>query len=149
MRVLTRYQAGEPVFRRYCLRCAAGPDGGAGEMVYSYVPRVLVWTGAIIGVLSVSADFLGLTAHQGFGWRQLAGAEAGVLGMVLGAFFRIAVLSLAGACLFALSVGSDQIDLGHSWGIGWRQTAAALIALALVGLGLWLQRRARAAASAG
>ena len=145
--VLARYQGGEPVFRRYCLRCAAGPEGGAGEIVYSYAPRVLLWTGAAIGLLSVSADFLRVTPHAGFGWRQFAGAEAGVLCMVLGAFFRVAVLSLAGAFLFALSVGFDQINLGHSLGIGWRQTVAALVALVLVGVGLWLQRRARAADS--
>src|SRR5688500_9557370 len=107
VRVLAGYTNGEPVFRSYCVRCAAGEDAGPNEIVYSQVPRMLVWTGALIGVVSVSADFLGLRAHEGFGWRQFAGAEAGVLCMVLGAFFRVAPLSLAGATVVALSVGSD------------------------------------------
>jgi hypothetical protein len=49
---------------------------------------VLLVTGTLLGVLSLSADLLQIGAFPGFGWKQLVGTAA-ALAMVLPAAWRI------------------------------------------------------------
>jgi hypothetical protein len=49
---------------------------------------VLLVTGTLLGVLSLTADMLGVGAFPGFGWKQVAGTAA-ALTLVIPAGWRI------------------------------------------------------------
>ena len=70
------------------------PPGRQVPTCYNPPPRmlgrdwVLLVTGTLLGVLSLSADLLQIGAFPGFGWKQLVGTAA-ALAMVLPAAWRI------------------------------------------------------------
>ena len=49
---------------------------------------VLLVTGTLLGVVSLTADLLGIGAFPGFGWKQALGTAA-ALGLVIPAAWRI------------------------------------------------------------
>ena len=46
---------------------------------------VLIAAGAVLGLVALAADGLGLGAHPGIGWKQILGALAGAAAAVVGA----------------------------------------------------------------
>jgi len=49
---------------------------------------ILLVAGTLLGVVSLTADLLGLGAFPGFGWKQVIGTAA-ALGLVIPAGWRI------------------------------------------------------------
>jgi hypothetical protein len=148
VRILVDYAGSERVERRYCLVCADKREVGP-EVISPFLPRLLVWSGVVIGVVSVSADFLGISGSGEFGWRQVAGTELGALLMVVGVMVRRAVVSIGGMVLLALSIGAEWFRVGHSPGVGWRQGAALAVSAVLIGSGLLASRRRGPAPTGG
>lgn len=148
VRILVDYAGAERVEKRYCLTCADKREVGP-EVISPFLPRLLVWSGVVIGVVSVSADFLGISGSGEFGWRQMAGTELGALLMVVGVVVRRAVVSIGGMVLLALSVGAEWLRVGHSPGVGWRQGAALAVSALLMATGLLTARRRNSRAPAG
>lgn len=133
--------------QEFCLECAEKRPpvrSHAGRAALAALaPRWLIRVGAAIALLALSADYLGIAGRQGFGWRQLAGGEAGTLVLVVGVLLRSGVTTLAGLVLIALSLGADLLRVGHSPGIGWRQQLALPLAALCVAAGLALRRLQR------
>src|SRR5262245_60583557 len=61
------------------------PTGGADATCYNPAPTMLLrdWvllvTGTLLGVVSLTADLLGIGAFPGFGWKQILGTGASLL----------------------------------------------------------------------
>lgn len=133
-----------PVPRHYCLECAERrqePSGSVGQAVTPFLPSLLIRGGALIGILALAADYLQIAGKSGFGWKQIAGAEVGVLAVTLGAFLRVGFLTVGGLVLVALSLGADYLGVGHSPGLGWKQQIALPLSVICVVVGLLWQRR--------
>ena len=47
---------------------------------------VLIAAGAILGLVALAADPLGLGGHPGIGWKQILGTLAGIAAAVVGFF---------------------------------------------------------------
>jgi len=138
------------VTREYCLRCAderspAGPT--IGRLAASFVPRLLTRLGVLVGVLALLADYLDIPGRDGFGWKQIVGFQLGVVVLTLGTFLRAGVLTVGGMLLVILSLGADYLGVGHSAGLGWKQTLAIPLCVACVVAGVIWERRKRGAAS--
>jgi len=132
-----------PTPRQYCLECAERrqePAGGMGEVVGPFIPSLLIRVGAVIGILTLAADYLHIAGKSGFGWKQMAGAEVGALALTLGAFLRVGFLIVAGVVLIVLSLGADYLGVGHSPGLGWKQQVALPVSVVCVIVGLLWQR---------
>lgn len=131
----------------FCLECAEKrppPRSHAGlAALAALAPWLLIRVGAAIALLAVTADYLGIAGQQGFGWRQLAGGEAGTLALVVGVLLRSGLMTLVGLVLITLSLGADILRLGHSPGIGWRQQLALPLAAVCVAAGLVWRRLQR------
>lgn len=136
-----------PVPREYCLECVERrqePAGSVGQAVTPFLPSLLIRGGALIGILALAADYLQIAGKSGFGWKQIAGAEVGVLAVTLGAFLRVGFLTVGGLVLVALSLGADYLGVGHSPGLGWKQQIALPLSVICVVVGLvWQRREAR------
>jgi hypothetical protein len=130
----------------YCMECAdkrgqLAPPVAKGML--AFVPGVLIRGGALLGVLTLAADFLHIAGMRGFGWKQVAGTEAGILIVAVGAFLRQGLLTVGGTLLVVLSLGADYLEIGRGQhGVGWRKQAAIAVSIGCVIIGLLLQRRA-------
>lgn len=135
--------AGRPTRREYCLDCAGRrhESAGMGTVVSPFLPSLLIKGGAVIGLLSLLADYLHIAGKSGFGWKQIAGTEIGALALTLGAFLRMGFLTVGGLVLVVISLGADYLGVGHSEGLGWKQLIALPISVACVVAGLLWQRR--------
>jgi hypothetical protein len=144
--VLSTGPAGSRVLRKICRECErrAGEQGSTtARQIGLGLARVSIAGGILLGALALSADYLGISGKQGFGWRQVAGAELGFLCVVLGLLLQRAWLGVGGLFLLVLSLGADLLRVGHSPGLGWRKQAALVLALALVASGAIWQRALR------
>jgi hypothetical protein len=100
--------------------------------------RLLIYAGLILTLLTITVDRLSISGREGFGWRQITGAEVGFLCIVLGLLIGGGLLGMAGLFLLVVSLGADLLRLGHAPGLGWRkQTALALASLLIAGGILW------------
>jgi len=100
--------------------------------------RLLIYAGVLLTVLALTVDRLSISGRVGFGWRQITGAEVGILCVALGLLVGRGLLGMAGLFLLVLSLGADLLRLGHSPGLGWRnQTGLVLASLLLAGGMLW------------
>jgi hypothetical protein len=140
--MLVGYEGASPIYQDYCLEHADREEADP-PLVSPAIPKLMVRSGALLGLIAVAADYLDISGRSGFGWRQILGTEIGALCLVLGAFLRIGLLSLLGVVLFCVSLGADYLAVGHSQGTGWREVAAEITAVILVGAGLLLQLRER------
>jgi hypothetical protein len=148
--IVTEDEPGQRQLREFCLECAEqqpGPRPRTARVLLSLAPSVLIRAGALLALLALFADELGIRGRRGFGWRQIAGSEAGALILVLGAFLRSGWLTISGFLLLILSLGADHLRVGRTPGTGWREQLALALGLAAVGIGLlwqrWLRSRAQ------
>jgi hypothetical protein len=128
----------------YCMECAdKRKEVGrpVAEGILALLPGALIRGGALLGVLALAANHLNIAGQAGFGWKQIAGTEVGILVVAVGAFLRRGFLTVAGALLVVVSLGADYLRIGHAPGLGWRKQAAIACSIACVLLGLFLQRR--------
>ena len=128
----------------YCMDCADKRTEAAWPMaqgILAFLPGTLIRGGALLGVLALAANYLHIAGEEGFGWKQIAGTEVGILVVAVGAFLRRGFLTVAGALLVVISLGADYLRIGHAPGLGWRKQAAIACSIACVLLGLFLQRR--------
>ena len=129
-----------------CLECAETqpqPRPKPGRALLALAPSMLIRGGALLALLALVADELGIRGRHGFGWRQMAGGEAGALVLVLGAFLRSGWLTISGLALLILSLCADHLRVGRTPGTGWRELLALAVGIAAVGIGLFWQRRLR------
>src|SRR5262245_14199179 len=98
--VVTEDDLGSRTSQDFCLECAERrppvPSRAGRAALWELAPRWLVRIGAVIALLAVSADYLGIAGRHGFGWRQLAGGEVGTLVLVVGVLLRSGLLTLTG-----------------------------------------------------
>jgi len=138
---------GRRTAQEFCLACAEKrpqPRSHAGrQALLSLVPGLMIKLGAVLAVLVFFADELGISGKRGFGWRQWAGGEIGALVLVVGALLRSGWVTIGGLALMILSLGADDLRVGHSPGMGWREQAALAVAAVSVIVGLVWQRRIR------
>jgi hypothetical protein len=139
-------EAGDGALRQYCRDCDRRRlfDERSGvRHIESGSARLLIWAGVVLTVLTVTADRLSISGQEGFGWRQITGAELGFLGIVVGMLLRNALIGVAGAFLLVLSLGADILRVGHATGLGWRKQLALLVASGLLAGGMLWQRHLR------
>ena len=135
--------------RQFCTECDRRRrwyGGSGGRRLASGSARLLIYAGVLLILLTLTVDRLSISGHEGFGWRQITGAEVGFLCIVLGLLVGEGFLGMAGLFLLLVSLGADVLRLGHAQGLGWRkQTALAAASLLLAGGMLWqrtLKKRA-------
>lgn len=125
--VVARNDDGATELRTRCRECERRQLARARDAVkplYESLARLLVHGGLLLGALAAAADHLAISGRAGFGWRQLVGAEAGFLVLVLGIALRRGLLGVTGLLLLVLSLGADLLAVGHAPGFGWRAWAA-------------------------
>lgn len=139
--VLEGYANGQPVLRRFCLKCAAEAapaDAGVfGERTRVRLHVLVALVGLALCVVGLFGDFLIPPPHAGFGWHQQLGVFAGALLLVVGLLLRTEVIALGGAFLLAASLGADWFGLTRGPGIGWKQqvmTAVGVLCLLAAGI---------------
>jgi hypothetical protein len=150
--VLSSGPAGSRVLSKICRECerrASAQGRTTARQLALGLARASIAGGILLGALALSADYLGISGRQGFGWRQLAGAEIGFLCVVLGLLLQRTWLGVGGLFLLVLSLGADLLRVGHSPGLGWRKQAALVLALGLVAGGAIWQRALRRRSGAG
>jgi hypothetical protein len=151
--VLSMDDSGERVLRSFCPACgrpSARRDRAALLSAVALLPRVLVYGGIVLAVLTATADYLAISGRTGFGWRQMLGSELGFLAIAVGLLLRQGLLGVAGMFLLVLSIGADLLQVGHVPGFGWRSSLGFLVATAmLVGGVLWRRALARRALTLG
>jgi hypothetical protein len=130
-------------FCRDCDRRRLWYERSGVRHIASGSARVLIYAGLTLTLLTITADQLAISGEEGFGWRQITGAEVGFLCIVLGLLLRAALLGVAGLFLLVLSLGADILRIGHSPGLGWRKQVALLLATVLLGVGMLWQRALR------
>jgi hypothetical protein len=143
-------ESGQRQSRDFCIECAESqpePRPGTGRVLLALAPSVLIRAGALLVLLALLADDLGIRGRRGFGWRQIAGSEAGALVLVVGAFLRSGWLTIGGLALLVLSLGADHLRVGRTPGAGWREMLALGLGAGAVAVGLLWQRRRRAQAA--
>ena len=146
--LLIEDEQGQRLRQELCLECAEAPPPAprAPRALLGLAPSFLIRGGAVLTLLALFADALGLRGRHGFGWRQLAGSETGALVVVLGALLRSGWLTVGGLTLLALSLGADHLRVGRTPGVGWREQLALALGALAVAVGLLWQRRLRARA---
>jgi len=135
---LSQGPPGNRVLRQVCRECERRQRGERRErarQVGVVVAHLAIVGGVVLGAITLSADYLGISGKRGFGWRQLLGAETGFLCVVLGLLLRRTLLGVGGLFLLVLSLAADLLRVGHSPGLGWRKQIALLVAIVLVAVG--------------
>src|SRR5262245_5849796 len=97
--IVTEDDAGLRQTRDFCMECAEaqpGPQARTGRVLLSLAPSLLIRGGALLALVALLADELGIRGRRGFGWRQIAGSEAGALVLVVGAFLRSGWMTVGG-----------------------------------------------------
>jgi hypothetical protein len=148
--VLSGNHEGE--LRQFCKECERrrlwNERSGVREIA-SGSARLLIYAGILLSLLTLTVDRLSISGRPGFGWRQITGAEVGLLSLVLGILAGRGLLGMAGLFLLVLSLGADLLHLGRAPGLGWRkQTALALASLLIAGGMLWQRALRRGDAGA-
>jgi hypothetical protein len=103
----------------------------------------LIYAGILLALLTLIVSPLSISGHPGFGWRQIAGTEVGILILILGFLAWRGILGIGGLFLVILSLGADVLNLGHAPGLGWRKQIALVLAWLLIAGGLLWQRALR------
>lgn len=151
--VVTEDDDGGRRTQEFCLACAEKrpqPRSHAGRRaLLSLAPGLMIKVGAVLALLVLLGDELGISGRRGFGWRQAAGGEAGALVLVVGALLRSGWVTIGGLVLMVLSLGADELRVGDHPGMGWREQAALAVAAVSVLAGLIWQRRVRARGRSG
>jgi hypothetical protein len=137
--VLSRsHEGGLRQFCNECERRRLWNERSGVRQIASGAARLLIYAGILLTLLTLTVDRLSISGRPGFGWRQITGAEVGLLSLVLGLLAGRGLLGMAGLFMLVLSLGADLLHLGHAPGLGWRkQTALALASLLLAGGMLW------------
>jgi hypothetical protein len=141
--VLREEGDGERVLHPCCRECARRQESEEEyrqrRMAASLVTPVS-YVGLLLVLLALVADYLAISGRPGFGWRQMIGAEVGLLCVFLGLMLRRAFLGTAGLYLLVLSLLADLLKVGHVPGAGWRAQAALGVGTAMLAAGLYLRR---------
>jgi hypothetical protein len=137
--VLSRdHEGGLRQFCNECERRRLWDERKGVREIASGSARLLIYAGILLTLLTLTINRLAIGSHSGFGWRQITGAEVGILAVVLGLLAGRGLLGMAGLFLLVLSLCADVLHLGRAPGLGWRkQTALALASLLLAGGVLW------------
>jgi hypothetical protein len=123
---------------RECERRRVSKARSGVRQVASGQAKILIYTGILLTLLTLTVDRLSISGVAGFGWRQMTGAELGMLTIVIGFLAGRGLIGVAGLFLLVLSLGADFLHLGRAPGIGWRkETALAVGSLLLAGGMLW------------
>jgi len=145
--VVSKSHEGE--LRQFCTECDRRRlwyERSGVRQIAGGSARLLIYAGVLLILLTISVDRLPISGREGFGWRQITGAEVGFLCIVLGLLVGGGFLGMAGLFLLLVSLGADLLRLGHAPGLGWRkQTALATASLLVAGGMLWqhiLKKRA-------
>lgn len=137
--VLAQGPAGERQLTQACQECALRAQQAERDTARDIalaLTKPVIAAGLVLGLLVLVADHLGLTGRVGFGWRQLTGAEAGFLALVVGLLGRRTLVGVLGAVVMVLSLGADMLQMGRGPGMGWREWLGLLIAAGLVTAGV-------------
>ncbi len=147
--LLCGYLAGRPRFQQLCISCAEHPPQTRTTTQFWTHRRLLslagllLGVGALLAIVALLADHLGMHGVAGFGVYQKGAIGLGLLLLVLGAVSRVPLLLACGALVAALSASSDLLLLKYRAGFGWKQQAVALAAVLLLVAGLLIKQRAR------
>src|SRR5581483_6132365 len=79
--------------------------------------NLLIYAGILLTALTLIVNQLSISGHPGFGWRQIAGAEVGILILFIGFLAWRGLLGIAGLFLLVMSLGADVLRLGHAPGL--------------------------------
>jgi len=143
-------QGHEGGLRQFCNECErrrVWDERSGVRQIASGSARLLIYAGLLLTLLTITVDRLGISGQEGFGWRQVTGAEVGFLCIVLGLLIGEGFIGTAGLFLLLVSLSADVLGLGRNPdGLGWRkQTALATSSLLVAGGMLWqrsLKKRA-------
>jgi hypothetical protein len=139
-------ESSEGGLRQFCHECdrrRLWNERSGGRQIARRWARLLIYTGILLTLLTLTVDRLSISGHAGFGWRQITGTEVGFLSLILGFLAGWELLITAGLLLLVLSVGADVLHLGHAPGLGWRKETALVFAGLLIAGGLLWQRAVR------
>lgn len=135
--ILFGYRQGEPLLKRFCLKCAdSAVDTGQRVPIrlrsLGGVRFVVHTLAALLGLLALFADTTLLHARSGFGNVQWAACGAGFALVLFGGLMRTSVVSAAGLAALGLGLFADVLFGHHANGFGWKQTLLLSVALGLV-----------------
>ncbi len=146
--LLRGYSSGQPRFQQLCLDCAEHPSDPRPAAFWTYrrtlsLAGLLMSVGALLALLALTADHIGMHGVAGFGVYQKGAVGLGLLTLLVGAVARVPLLLVGGALFAGLAAASDLLLLKYRAGFGWKQQALGLSATALLALGLLAKQRAR------
>ncbi len=136
-------EGGLSQFCNECERRRLWTERSAVRQTARGVSTLLIYAGILLALLTLIVDRLAISGHPGFGWRQIAGAEVGILIFILGFLAWRGFIGIGGLFLLILSLGADVLRLGHAPGLGWRKQTALALACLLIAGGLLGQRALR------
>jgi hypothetical protein len=139
---ITRNDEGMPLHQicTECERRRTERERGGLRKIGSGFAKLMLYGGTLLALLSLSADRLAISGRAGFGWRQITGAEIGVLCLILGFLAGRGLVATFGLFLLVASVGADVLQLGRGEGLGWRSQSVLIVAAVLVVAGMIWQR---------
>jgi hypothetical protein len=141
--VLSSQDGGLRQFCRECERRRLANARSGVRQVASGQAKILIYAGILLTLLTLTVDRLSISGVAGFGWRQMTGAELGILTLVIGFLAGRGLLGMAGLFLLVLSVGADFLHLGRAPGLGWRKETALAVGSLLLAGGMFWQRALR------
>lgn len=135
--ILDGYRNSTPVYRRLCLGCDARLAGFSGFELEKVSRRsrlrfYLLGLGGALAVVGLLADEIVLKPSSGFGFWQQSGVFLGLFCVMIGTLLRVETLALAGLATAALSALADVIGPIGEGGLGWKQRAVILVAMAMI-----------------
>ena len=124
--ILEGYQQGQPVHRRFCLRCAPEAPPWNSERGFQHgklrLSILIGATGIGLGALALLADhFIPMRTSAGFGWHKGGGLVIGALLLLIGTLSRADLIAIGGLLLFGASCFAGLFGWAQSPGIGWKQ----------------------------
>ena len=132
--------------RQFCNECERRRlwnERSAVRQTARGLATLLIYAGILLTLLTLIVDRLSISGRPGFGWRQIAGTEVGILILILGFLAWRGFLGIGGLFLMILSLGADVLHVGHAPGLGWRKQTALALACLLIAGGLLWQRALR------
>lgn len=100
--------------------------------------------GVCIVILGLLAERVHIGQSDGFGFKQQSTALVGVIGIVVGALFRIDFVAILGTFLLGLAVIADVFGMFMGINAGGMRFGAMLFGIALIIFGVTRKRDASA-----
>ncbi len=123
-----------------CERRRLWDERSGVRQIASGSARLLTIAGVLLTGLTLAVDRLSISGNTGFGWRQITGAEVGILCVTVGFIAGRGWIGMAGLFLLVLSLGADLLNLGNAPGLGWRSQTALTVASIVIAAGMLWQR---------